>query len=125
MNETLSIVRIGNQEALVLRKNDTATIYRVGNRSGMEAAGLIGRRVTRGPDWCWGNQGGLDARGTVTALHPENHGWVHVAWDEGDGRHCYRWGAAGCFDLRVLTPEEDRPMGLLARLRARFWKGGA
>lgn len=66
---------------------------------------LRGVRVTRGPDWKWGNQdGGIGNIGTVispeAALNKSGERTVLVTWDSGF-KAKYRAGPAW-FDLRVI-----------------------
>lgn len=68
-----------------------------------------GLRVVRGPDWEGGDQdGGEGFVGTVVAVatasdgsEDSRHDVATVQWDVG-GRHEYRCGAQGKYDLRVL-----------------------
>ena len=60
---------------------------------------LIGCRVVRGPDWCWGKQDGGEGHvGTVRKFDSENE--VLVIWDNGTAAN-YRCGAER-FDARIL-----------------------
>uniref|UniRef100_A0A0L8H3V2 MIB/HERC2 domain-containing protein n=2 Tax=Octopus bimaculoides TaxID=37653 RepID=A0A0L8H3V2_OCTBM len=73
----------------------------------------VGLRVTRGPDWKWGNQdGGVGNIGTVieigkpgSATSPDKT--VVVQWDHGS-RTNYRIGYQGAYDLRVF---DNAPSG--------------
>eukprot|EP00106_Octopus_bimaculoides_P008227 XP_014775669.1 PREDICTED: E3 ubiquitin-protein ligase MIB2-like [Octopus bimaculoides] len=74
----------------------------------------VGLRVTRGPDWKWGNQdGGVGNIGTVieigkpgSATSPDKT--VVVQWDHGS-RTNYRIGYQGAYDLRVF---DNAPSGV-------------
>jgi hypothetical protein len=59
---------------------------------------LVGKRVKRGKDWKWGNQGN-NTDGTIYGL--DEPGWVKVVWDNGD-KNQYRFGADGSFDLSLV-----------------------
>lgn len=68
----------------------------------------LGVKVTRGPDWNWGDQD-AGKTGTTIGYGPDD-GWVKVQWQSGAGCHRtgdYRVGAEGKFDLRIVT--EDVP----------------
>ena len=59
-----------------------------------------GDRVTRGPDWQWGNQG-ANGEGTVIRRKEwkgvKDQG-VCVHWDTGEN-NVYRYGANYCYDV--------------------------
>ena len=62
-----------------------------------------GMKVTRGPDWKWGEQdGGEGNKGEVVKVKGTS-GWVIVKWQNGREQFDYRWGAQGSYDL---TPVE-------------------
>jgi E3 ubiquitin-protein ligase mind-bomb len=73
----------------------------------------VGVRVTRGPDWKWGNQDDGEGHiGTVVEIgkpgsltSPDKT--VVVQWDSGS-RTNYRVGYQGKYDLRVL---DNAPVG--------------
>ena len=73
----------------------------------------VGLRVTRGPDWKWGNQDDGEGHiGTVVEIgkpgsltSPDKT--VVVQWDSGS-RTNYRVGYQGKYDLRVL---DNAPVG--------------
>ena len=77
-------------------------------------------RVTRGPDWRWGNQdGGSGSRGTVVAIKPwlgepsnQRYG-VRVVWEAGGG-NTYRWGAEDAYDLRVVGFPQGGPAAAMS-----------
>lgn len=59
-----------------------------------------GDRVTRGPDWQWGNQGNGEEGEVI-----EEKSWkgvencaVRVRWDN-DEQNVYRYGAEHCYDV--------------------------
>ncbi len=60
----------------------------------------MGDRVTRGPDWQWGNQGGNE-EGIVLLIKDwkgvANKG-VKVHWENGE-ENMYRYGAEQCYDV--------------------------
>jgi hypothetical protein len=65
-----------------------------------------GDRVTRGPDWVWGNQDNGNSIGTVTRVDTTNTGWCSVTWDfwmdSGPiswNSINYRVGSGGKYDL--------------------------
>ena len=60
----------------------------------------VGTRVTRGPDWKWGDQDGGGA-GTVTEV--KSTGVCRVEWDAGV-TNSYRWGAEDACDLKLGAP---------------------
>lgn len=62
-----------------------------------------GMRVTRGPDWKWGEQdGGEGNKGEVVKVKGTS-GWVIVKWQNGREQFDYRWGVQGAFDLTPLN----------------------
>jgi hypothetical protein len=69
-----------------------------------------GARVTRGPDWEWGDQdGGAGTPGTIVSLDSSTANgqqWVDVEWDEGDDNN-YRVGP-DFFDLVFYTEWRSR-----------------
>jgi len=75
----------------------------------------IGDRVTRGPDWKWGDQdGGVGHIGTVSGLrqwHPSDPDTSTTAavvlWDHGYYGN-YRFGYKSAFDLEVVDRAEER-----------------
>jgi hypothetical protein len=61
---------------------------------------LVGKRVTRGPDWKWGSQ---DHGGQGTIFGPgDSPGWFQVVWDSGD-KNSYRMGADNAWDLSLVN----------------------
>lgn len=120
-NGTLAIVQFDDQAVLVWRDKQEASFFLVeAQRSALE---LLGRRVRRGPDWVWGNQGGVDLLGTVVGVSSDEEGWVRVLWDNGQ-EFFYRWGADGCFDLTLLG-ESHQPLTRWQRFRAWIIGGAA
>lgn len=103
---TLAIVQFDDSAVLVWREGNRAQFYPVGTRPG--PAEIIGMRARRGPDWVWGNQGGVDMQGTVLGISCVEGGWVCVLWDNGE-EHFYRWGFEGCFDLVLEAPSQVTP----------------
>ena len=79
----------------------------------------IGLRVTRGPDWKWGNQDdGEGHMGTVVEIGKPGSSTspdktVVVQWDSGT-RTNYRVGYLGKYDLRVL---DNAPVGKIYKHR--------
>lgn len=61
---------------------------------------LVGKKVKRGPDWMWGDQG-RGTQGTITKVIGQ--GWVKVIWDNGD-RNQYRFGFNNAHDVILVTP---------------------
>lgn len=60
----------------------------------------VGARVSRGPDWKWGEQ---DKSGPGTIVHDPDNGWVEVEWPD-KTKNAYRFGAEGKIDLREELP---------------------
>lgn len=60
-----------------------------------------GMCVQRGPDWRWANQDSHNNYG-VTLPKKAQQGWCFVLWQH-QHENCYRIGAKGCFDLRVVS----------------------
>ena len=74
------------QSPFTLRANETKQLSR-------------GMRVTRGPDWKWGEQdGGEGNKGEVIKVKGTS-GWVIVKWQNGREQFDYRWGVQGAYDL--------------------------
>jgi len=68
---------------------------------------LIGKVVSRGPNWIWGDQDS-QGKGIIVPL-PEKEGeltegWVRVRWSDGY-ENIYRMGAQGCIDLYIYHDE--------------------
>jgi hypothetical protein len=59
----------------------------------------LGSRVSRGPDWKWGEQG-RGTSGTIIGTGGEP-GWVMVRWDNNE-QNDYRYGADNAQDVTVL-----------------------
>ncbi len=119
--DTLSIVKVGNSEALVWRNGQDSKLFRVDALPDVDV--LVGRRVCRGPSWCWGEQdfvSGKPGQGTVTHEVQGSPGWVAVTWDSGRA-NAYRMGADDAFDLDLADHHPpSRRRKLLAWLLRRM-----
>ncbi|KAL7715712.1 MIB/HERC2 domain-containing protein [Entamoeba marina] len=67
---------------------------------------LLGKRVTRGPDWKWGEQdGGEGSVGKVTSI--KGNGWAKVVWDKSRNENRYRWGVDSSYDLKIVEEIDE------------------
>lgn len=64
-------------------------------------APIIGLRVARGPQWCWGDQDG-GRLGMTVERGSATEGWVGVRWDNGNENN-YRVGAENAYDLVAVS----------------------
>lgn len=71
----------------------------------------IGTRVSRGPDWKWGEQDGNGEGKIISEVGDD--GWVRVEWDTG-ATNSYRMGKEGQYDLqladssfKIITPDRE------------------
>ena len=74
------------------------------NVNHVDALKLIGARVKRGPDWCYGNHDGGDGKlGTVESRSNVPTGFdCSVKWDITKS-HFYRWGTNGKYELELVS----------------------
>lgn len=70
-----------------------------GSKSFRGGVPALGSRVSRGPDWKWGDQG-KGTSGTIVGTGGEP-GWVMVRWDNQE-QNDYRYGAQGAHDVNIL-----------------------
>ena len=74
----------------------------------------------RGPDWSCGDQDGGEGHvGTVVEVDGEGRS-VMVQWDCG-GRHRYRCGAEGKYDLRVFDSAPAGESSIITPNRSNLW----
>ncbi|KAH3731883.1 hypothetical protein Pelo_17287, partial [Pelomyxa schiedti] len=59
---------------------------------------LIGKQVTPGPDWKWGER---PPCGSVVSL-AKTEGWIKVIWSN-NTKSQYRWGACGAYDVVPIS----------------------
>jgi len=71
---TLSITERAGKKFLIYHVGTNAEVFEVAISQQMTSYELVGKTVTKGPDWKWGKQGGLRPKGLVLEVHPEEDG---------------------------------------------------